>query len=83
MINELTRYGLAESIQSASPEQIDAIWSILKYKEIGILRKIKSMCAVLHIDSQNIIKDFPTSDNGRIIDKKARNIIHKALISVS
>ena len=38
---------LIEAIESANPVQVDTLWSILKYKEIGILRKVKCMSEVL------------------------------------
>jgi hypothetical protein len=71
------------AIKSANSEQVDALWSILKYKEIGIFRKIKSMSAVLNLNFNDIIKDMPTDQNGRVIDHKTRHLIHEVLITVS
>ena len=31
---------LVSAIESANSEQLDTLWSILKYKEIGIFRKV-------------------------------------------
>ena len=74
---------LLNAIKTANSEQVDALWSILKYKEIGILRKIKSMSAVLNLNFNDIIKDMPTDENGRVIDHKTRHLIHEVLITVS
>lgn len=74
---------LLNAIKSANSEQVDALWSILKYKEIGIFRKIKSMSAVLNLNFNDIIKDMPTDENGRVIDHKTRHLIHEVLITVS
>ena len=71
------------AIKTASPEKIDALWSILKYKEIGIFRKIKSMSAVLDLDFDKVIIALPTDGSGRVIDRKTRHLIHDVLISVS
>jgi len=74
---------LLNAIKTANSEQVDALWSILKYKEIGIFRKIKSMSAVLNLNFNDIIKDMPTDENGRVIDHKTRHLIHEVLITVS
>ncbi len=74
---------LLTAIQEASPEQVDALWSILKYKEIGIFRKIKSMSAVLQLNFNEIVDSLPKDENGRMIDHKTRHLIHDVLIHVS
>ena len=33
-------------IKEANEHQMDALWAILKYRDMGILRKIQAMCAV-------------------------------------
>jgi len=71
------------AIQAATPEQVDALWSILKYKEIGIFRKIKSMSAVLQLNFNDIVNTLPQDENGRMIDHKTRHMIHDVLIHVS
>lgn len=74
---------LLNAISSATPEQIDTIWSILKYKEIGIYRKIKCMSSVLNLNFDNIVNDLPKDDSGRILDYKTRHLIHDTLIKHS
>ena len=42
-------YKLLEAFTNANEAQVDAVWGILKYKEIGIYRKVASMCEVLNL----------------------------------
>ncbi len=74
---------LVDAIRDASPVQVDTLWSILKYKEIGILRKIKCMSEVLHLNTGAVINELPTDDDGRVLDYKTRHMIHDVLIKVS
>ena len=74
---------LINAIKDASPVQVDTLWSILKYKEIGILRKVKCMSQVLQIDTSAVIDELPRDDEGRLLDYKTRHIIHDVLIKVS
>ena len=74
---------LTNAITKATPEQVDTLWSILKYKEIGIYRKIKCMSSVLGLNFENVIADLPKDDSGRILDYKTRHLIHDTLIQYS
>ena len=74
---------LLSAISSATPEQIDTLWSILKYKEIGIYRKVKCMSSVLGLNFDNVVTELPKDDNGRILDYKTRHLIHDTLIKHS
>jgi hypothetical protein len=64
-------------------KEIDGLWAILKYKDIGILRKLKSMSALLDIDDNKVIDEAPKDEDDRVIDFKTRNQIHKVLLQVS
>ena len=55
---------LVSAIESASSEQVDTLWSILKYKEIGIFRKVKCMSQVLGLDFIDIVENLPKDDEG-------------------
>lgn len=72
---------LEEKIQQANPAQIDALWAILKYKQIGILRKIQSMCEVLNISFDSINQEISKDEQGRILDFESRKQIHAFLIN--
>lgn len=74
---------LIEAIESANPVQVDTLWSILKYKEIGILRKVKCMSEVLDLNTSAVIDELPTDEEGRVLDYKTRHMIHDVLIKVS
>jgi len=74
---------LLNAITKATPEQIDTLWSILKYKEIGIYRKIKCMSSVLGLNFDNVVTDLPKDESGRILDHKTRHLIHDTLIKNS
>jgi hypothetical protein len=74
---------LTNAITKATPEQVDTLWSILKYKEIGIYRKIKCMSSVLGLNFSKVVTDLPKDETGRILDHKTRHLIHDILIQNS
>ncbi len=74
---------LQSAIKDSSDSQVDAVWAILKYKEIGIYRKVASMCEVLDIDFDEVIDNLPQDEEGRILDYKTRHLVHDILIEVS
>ena len=51
-------YKLQSAIKKSTDSQVDAVWAILKYKEIGIYRKVASMCEVLNIGPLYIPNNF-------------------------
>ena len=71
------------SVKTCSDAVLDSLWAILKYKEIGILRKIYSICEILGLDSKAIIEYLPKSSDERLLDKETRQIIHTILINRS
>lgn len=82
-IQEEAKIVLLNAISKANEEQIDTLWSILKYKEIGIYRKIKCMTSVLGLNFDNVIVELPKDDKGRLLDYKTRHLIHNILIQHS
>lgn len=74
---------LIEKISLANNSQLDALWAILKYRDMGILRKVLAMCEVLNLDSEEIVSNLPQDENGRIFDSKNRYILSKALMEAS
>lgn len=83
MVKSAIPAALLSAIGSATPEQIDTLWSILKYKEIGIYRKVKCMASVLGLNFEKVVTDLPKDDSGRILDYKTRHMIHDTLIENS
>ena len=71
---------ISEAISKANSAQVDCLWAILKYKEIGILRKIKCMAEVLNFDLDLACKELPINENGFIVDYKSRHMIHDILL---
>ena len=72
-----------ESINKASGSEIDTLWAILKYKEIGIYRKVKCMADVLGADFDKLVGELPSDTSGRILDQRSRHAIHDVLIKYS
>ena len=72
-----------ESINKASSSEIDTLWAILKYKEIGIYRKVKCMADILKADFEVLINELPSDTSGRILDQRSRHAIHDILIKYS
>ena len=74
---------LVNSINKANEAQVDASWAILKYKEIGIYRKVACLAQLLDVDFDVVLDELPQDEDGRILDYKTRHLIHDALIEVS
>ena len=74
---------LSDAITNANEVEVDTIWAILKYKEIGIFRKVACICNLLNLSFNKIIKELPQDENGRLLDYKTRHTIHDALIKSS
>jgi hypothetical protein len=70
-------------IAEANVAQMDALWSILKNRDMGILRKINSMCEVLHLNQDEVVSNLPQDENGRIYDSKNRFLLSRALLKAS
>ncbi len=67
-------------VKKTNDVEADAIWAILKYKNIGILRKVMCICRVLNLEPQDVLGTLPKDENGRFLDKPTRKLIHDALI---
>ena len=73
---------LANAIEKATPEQIDLCWAVLKYKEIGVYRKVKSLCSAFGLNFDKVIAELPQQE-GRVLDRETRHLIHETLIKAS
>ena len=74
---------LASSLAQANEAQVDAVWAILKYREIGIYRKIACTCEVLNLDFEDVVSQCPTDEDGRVLDHKTRHLVHDALMELA
>ncbi len=70
-------------ISEANQNQLDALWAILKYRDMGILRKIMAMCEVLGLDKNEVISNLPQDEHGRIYDSKNRFLLSRALLKAN
>ena len=71
------------SLRKSNNAQVDAVWAILKYREIGIYRKLASISEVLNLDFEEVVSQFPSDEEGRVLDHKTRHTIHDSLISLN
>lgn len=74
---------ISQAIDKANAAQIDCLWAILKYKEIGILRKVKCMSELLAFDLDKACSELPINEQGYIADYKSRHLIHDILLEKS
>lgn len=74
---------ISQAIDKANAAQIDCLWAILKYKEIGILRKVKCMSELLSFDLDKACSELPINEQGYIADYKSRHLIHDILLEKS
>lgn len=68
------------AVLNCSDAVFDALWAILKYKEIGIARKISSIAEILDLDKSSVMEYAVLAGDGRVLDKETRNVIHSLLI---
>ena len=80
---EEKRSSFEEAIVNSNDVEADTIWALLKYKEIGIFRKVACICNLLDLNFNKAIKEMPQDDSGRVLDYKTRHLIHDALIKSS
>jgi len=80
MTTEVQGNLLIAEISYANEAQLDALWAILKYRDMGILRKVLAMCEVLNLDAEEIVAGLPQDKDGRIYDSKNRYLLSQALI---
>jgi len=71
---------LFEIVKKSDDVTADAIWAILRYKNIGIYRKVLCICKVLNLEVKEVLEILPKDEKGRYLDKLTRNMIHNALI---
>lgn len=68
------------AVLNCSDAVFDALWAILKYKEISIARKISSIAEILDLDKSSVMEYSVLAGDGRVLDKETRNVIHSLLI---
>jgi len=71
---------LVQKLSNASETELDVAFALLKYKEIGIYRKIKGLCLAFHLNFEEVIKGLP-QENGRLLDRETRHFIHDFMLA--
>lgn len=59
--------------------ELDIAFALLKYKEIGIYRKIEALCLSFNLDFDEVLKGLP-QEEGRLLDWETRHFIHHYMI---
>lgn len=71
---------LVNKLSNASEVELDVAFALLKYKEIGIYRKIKGLCLALGLNFDDVVKGLP-QENGRLLDRETRHFIHDFMLA--
>ena len=74
---------ITNAIKEADSVMIDGCWMCLKYFQAGIFRKLQVFALILDLDEESVIEEAPKDENGRVLDKLTRTIIHDVLIARS
>lgn len=69
--------------ESEDLAEIDSTWAILKYKSLGIFKKLKCLALIYCLEESDVLDEAPKDSNGRILDKETRTAIHDTLIKAS
>ncbi len=68
------------AVAKCTPIQLDLGFACLKYREMGIFRKAQGFAHIFGINADEIVRDLPKTEDGRILDKPSRHIIHDILL---
>lgn len=60
--------------------ELDIAFALLKYKEIGIYRKIQALCLSFDLNLDEVLKGLP-QEEGRLLDWETRHFIHHYMIT--
>ena len=71
---------LVNKLSNASEIELDVAFALLKYKEIGIYRKVKGLCLAFGLNFDEVIKGLP-QENGRLLDRETRHYIHDFMLA--
>jgi hypothetical protein len=71
---------LTAKLSTANETELDVAFALLKYKEIGIYRKIKGLCLCFGLNFEEVIKGLPP-ENGRLLDRETRHFIHDFMLA--
>lgn len=77
-----------KAVSNCDEVQLDLAFAALKYRELGILRKIRCFAFIFFAqkpdsfarDEAELIESMPATTDGRVLDKPSRTLVHDALI---
>ena len=58
---------LVEKLEEANMVELDIAFALLKYREIGIYRKIQAICLSFNLNLDEVLKGLP-QEEGRLLD---------------
>lgn len=71
-----------DAVKNCNKAQKDALFGILKYRDIGILRKTHAFAEILNLSKQettDLIESLPKTSDGRVLDLATRTALCEAL----
>lgn len=71
---------LIEKLENANIVELDIAFALLKYREIGIYRKIQALCLSFDLDLDEVLQGLP-QEEGRLLDWDTRHFIHHYMIT--
>jgi len=71
---------LVEKLEEANMVELDIAFALLKYREIGIYRKIQAICLSFNLNLDEVLKGLP-QEEGRLLDWETRHFIHHYMIA--
>jgi hypothetical protein len=71
---------LLNAITEADEAKLDSAFAVLKYREIGILRKARCWALIFGVDENDLLDSLPKASDSRILDKISRTMVHEELI---
>ena len=70
---------LVQKLENANMVELDIAFALLKYKEIGIYRKIQALCLSFNLNLDEVLQGLP-QEEGRVLDWDTRHFIHHYMI---
>ena len=71
---------LTAKLSNANETELDVAFALLKYREIGVYRKIKALCLAFDLNFEEVVKTLP-QENGRLLDSQTRHFIHDFMLA--
>lgn len=71
---------LVEKLENANMVELDIAFALLKYREIGIYRKIQALCWSFNLNLDEVLQGLP-QEEGRLLDWDTRHFIHHYMIT--